>query len=136
MKKIALLIVAVGLIAAAININAGTTIIAGTGINVAANTTSNLAVSVSLGNFVLSPQTLTQSYNNATAPGVITVMARLTFDGTNFYTIPTVWTNTTAGSSNSAVWQLSTTYYPVSGTLSISNGMSQTLSNYQAVLSN
>ena len=135
MKKITLTLLAVGLIASTLTATAGTTIIAGTGINIAANTTSNLAANVVVGQFVLSPQTLTQSYNAGPTPGQITVMARLTFDGTNFYTIPTTWTNATAGATN-ATWVLATTYYPVSGSLSVSNAMSQPLTNYQAILSN
>ncbi|HYX48487.1 MAG TPA: hypothetical protein VE843_02005 [Ktedonobacteraceae bacterium] len=133
MKKLITLIVALSSVIAS---NAGTTILGGTGVNINANSTSNLTAIATVGTLSLTPQTLTQSYSNSTNAGSITVYARLTFDGTNFYTVPTYWTNSTTGGTNSAVWRMASANYTVYGSLSISNAMGQVLTNYAAVLSN
>ena len=115
---------------------AGIFVIGSNGSNIAANSTTNFPTLIPIGSFTLNQQNLSQYYAGCTNPGSLIANGRLTFDGTNFFLMPQQWTNATAGASNGAVWTVATTNYTVYAQLSVSNGTSQVVSNYQAILSN
>jgi len=117
-------------------VRAAVFVLAGSGPTINANSTTNFTALAPVGTFQLFPQNIYLSTGYpVTATNGLTVYGRLTFDGTNFFTIAQSYSNpVTNAALNSVLWTITNTVYQVYGTLSVSNGTPVNITNFQAQL--
>jgi hypothetical protein len=114
---------------------AGVYSLTGSGPTIAANSVTNFTALAPIGTFQLYPQSLYISTANAQATtNQLVHFARLTFDGTNFFTIPQNWIPNTGAPLTNALWAITNSTFTVYGQLVVSNLSATPVTNYQANL--
>lgn len=134
-KYIVSLLAVIGLIEVCIRIYAGIIVLAGSGVNINANSTSNLTMLAAVGTFTLPAQSIYLSEGGITNTNLCIITNRLTFDGTNFFNIPqTYMFGVATNAVSNVLWVVTNISFPVYEALSVSNGQGQVITNFAANL--
>jgi hypothetical protein len=139
MKKIniktlgAIALIALITLTLTIGARAGVFLLAGSGVTIPPNCTTNFAQLVQVGTFTLNNQALYLTQNGASNAGAMIANGRLTFDGTNFFVLPQFYTNRQAGPTNNELWTVTNITLPVYGALSVSNAGTP-ITNFSAAI--
>ena len=113
----------------------GIVILAGSGVNIPANTTTAFTSVAQVGTFSLNPQYVyVTTQNGVTATNAMVITGRLTFDGTNFFNILQPLQFSALGSQTNVLWTTTNQVLPVYSGLAVSNGQATTITNFSAVL--
>lgn len=118
----------------ALYVRAGLVTFVGNGVTMGANSISNFATTAQIGTFSLNPQFLYLTSSTMTNTNLFTVTGQLSFDGTNKFPLPQVFVWATTNGGTNFLWQVTNISIPVYGTISVSNGNGQNVSNFQAAL--
>ena len=109
------------------------------GPNIPANYLTNFSTLVPIGTFTLTPQNMFfGTGNSVTNP--FTAYGRLTFDGTNFFTLPQYFSSGTNAATlgvngfTNLQWSTSNTVFTLYAALSVTNSMAYAITNFQAGL--
>lgn len=132
--KLTILFGLLAIAAITLTVKAGVITLIGSGATINANSTSNFTALAQVGTFNMGQQNLYLTSGSETNTALVTVFGRLTFDGTNYFTISQTFTNSTTNAYSGQLWAVTNLSLPVYGSLSVSNGNNQAVSNFQAQL--
>jgi hypothetical protein len=104
------------------------------GITINALTTSNLPALVQIGTFTLPAQSIYFTTGTITNTNLVFITNRLTFDGTNFFTLPQSYQFSSTGPNVSVLFPATNVSLPVYMAESVSNGQATTITNFSATL--
>jgi len=134
MKKILLLTAIAAVLA--IRAAAGVFIVAGTGVTIAANTTTNFTNMAlpQVATLTLPAQNIYVTQGNITNTNLVFYSGLLTLDGTNFFRLAQSNQCPQTNALNGALFTWTNVSQPVYGALSVSNGQLQTITNFTGAL--
>ena len=136
MKKIGFILIVVLTVLFAHQARSGVFVLAGSGVNIAANTTTNFTNSpyTQVASFNFPAQNIYLSHNGITNTNQVINTAWISLDGTNYYKFTQTNLYPSTNPANGTLYALTNITLPVYLALSVSNGQAQIITNFTATL--